>query len=211
MNYLENAIARFAKYKLVERWLIVMLVSVVAYMIVDTAILPPQQQKIIELKRMDQENKAELTAVALESTKETNDALLNTQELEDIKKQISAVKSFYGSEGATSLEAGQLLKEILDVSPGLTLVSMKTLPVSQLFTIDNKAPESATQKPLYKHGIEVSISGNYMALLAYMEHLQKYPKSLFWSQAKLDTSTYPVSELNLVIYSLSDQASTPLL
>jgi len=32
MNYLENAIARFAKYKLVERWLIVMLVSVVAYM-----------------------------------------------------------------------------------------------------------------------------------------------------------------------------------
>jgi MSHA biogenesis protein MshJ len=130
--------------------------------------------------------------------------------LEGLKKQIAEVNAFYGPAGATNSEVGQLLKELLDVSPGLTLVSIKTLPVSQFSAIDDKVAGSDAQKALYKHGVEVSVRGNYMALLSYMQHLQKYPRSLFWSQAKLDVSAYPVSVLNLVIYSLSDQASTPL-
>lgn len=210
MNYLDNAIARFTMFKLVERILIVALISVAAYLIVDFALLAPQQKKIIALKRLDKEHKAELAVLELEATKGNSKKSLNTHELEELKKQISEVNSFYGPAGATNSEVGQLLKELLNVSPGLTLVSIKTLPVSQINFTENKTAGSEAQKPLFKHGVEVSVRGNYMALLTYMQHLQKYPRSLFWSQAKLDVSAYPLSVLNLVIYSLSDQASTPL-
>ena len=56
----------------------------------------------------------------------------------------------------------------------------------------------------------VSVKGKYMALLSYMENMQNYPKRLFWSEAKLDVSAYPEAVLTLVIYSLSDQSSSPL-
>ncbi len=210
MNYLENAIAGFARLKLVERLLIVALISVAAYLIVDFTLLVPQQKKIIALHLMDKEHKAALAVLELEAAKSNNNTSSERTTLENLKKQIAEVNAFYGPAGVTNSEVGQLLQQLLNVNPGLTLVAIKTLPVAQLFAMENKVAGSDTQKPLYKHGVEVSVRGDYMTLLSYMEHLQKYPKSLFWAEAKLDVSAYPVSVLSLVIYSLSDQASTPL-
>jgi hypothetical protein len=43
-----------------------------------------------------------------------------------------------------------------------------------------------------------------------MERLQKFPKRVFWSEAKITVSSYPVSALRIVIYTLSDQPLVPL-
>ena len=114
---------------------------------------------------------------------------------------------------------GALIKELLSANPGLTLMSLKTLPAVVFYTppqqvaVNGSEPQNIALKAqgsIYKSGVEVSVKGKYMALLSYMENMQNYPKRLFWSEAKLDVSAYPEAVLSLVIYSLSEQSSSPL-
>ncbi len=81
---------------------------------------------------------------------------------------------------------------------------------------ENAAPPPAAvqpvalQKIIYKHGVEITVKGNYAQLVSYMEKLQKFPKRVFWSEAKITVSPYPVSVLRIVIFTLSDQPLAPL-
>jgi MSHA biogenesis protein MshJ len=72
------------------------------------------------------------------------------------------------------------------------------------------AKPAALQKIIYKHGVEISVKGNYAQLVSYMEKLQKFPKRVFWSEANITVSPYPVSVLRMVIFTLSDQPLAPL-
>ena len=74
------------------------------------------------------------------------------------------------------------------------------------------APEIAPRPPrsIYRHGIEISVKGNYLALLPYLEKLQKYPGRLYWTDASLEVQSYPVAVLKLSVYTLSGQAKPRL-
>jgi MSHA biogenesis protein MshJ len=39
---------------------------------------------------------------------------------------------------------------------------------------------------VYRHGVEVVLRGNYLALLPYLGKLQAYPRPLFWSDVSLE-------------------------
>ncbi len=75
------------------------------------------------------------------------------------------------------------------------------------------APAEAPQtvlRTVQRHGVELSVKGNYLALLPYLEKVQAYPKTLFWYDARLDVAKYPDAVLRLTIYTLSEQPATPL-
>lgn len=73
-------------------------------------------------------------------------------------------------------------------------------------------PEMAPRPPrsIYRHGIEISIKGNYLALLPYLEKLQKYPGHLYWTDVSLEVQSYPLAVLKLNVYTLSGQANPRL-
>lgn len=144
--------------------------------------------------------------------------------LKDFRRQIAEVDAFLGRTDATASQVGALLHEMLDASSRLTLVSLKTLPVTTLYlpvaedasrtgsgTAGNAASGgTGIQGAIYRHGVEISIKGDYLDLLPYLENLQRYPKRLFWHEARLDVTTFPDAVLVLVIYTVSEQASSPL-
>ncbi len=223
MTALNVAISKFTKLKMLERVLVVVVVAITLYFIADIALLGPQQHKLKELQQLDKAHQAELASIEMNVSTRIEQTSTDQAALDELKKQIADVHAFFGPTDATTSEVGALLRKLLDTSPGLTLVSLKTLPVEPFFLSENKvngnnkagkeiSPNETTefQKALYKHGVEVSVKGNYMALLTYMESLHKYPKRLFWAEASLDVNPYPNSVLKLVIYTLSDQPSTPL-
>ncbi|MDY0964112.1 MULTISPECIES: type II secretion system protein GspM [Massilia] len=102
---------------------------------------------------------------------------------------------------------GPLVDGILRANGRLKLVSMRTLPVEPL--ADKQAPAPAnTSAPvatplLYRHGIEVSVRGNYLDMVDYMSALDAMPTRMFWGRAQLDVEEYPAARLTLTLHTLS--------
>lgn len=121
-----------------------------------------------------------------------------------------------------------LVDAILRANGRLQLVSLRTLPVE---TISGRAATSgaATAAPgeqardvtaalaasmvpagpakpsdmLYRHGVEVTVRGNYLDMVDYMSALEAMPARLFWGKAQLEVEEYPASRLTLTLYTLS--------
>ena len=56
---------------------------------------------------------------------------------------------------------------------------------------------------LYRHGVEVTVRGNYLDMIDYMSALEAMPTRLFWGRAQLDVEAYPAARLTLTLYTLS--------
>lgn len=102
-----------------------------------------------------------------------------------------------------------LVDAILRANGRLQLVSMRTLPVETISDPAASAPAPAAAeagKPaelLYRHGVEVTVRGNYLDMVDYMSALEAMPTRLFWGKAQLDVEEYPASRLTLTLYTLS--------
>lgn len=69
-----------------------------------------------------------------------------------------------------------------------------------------KPAAPAPAKPaelIYRHGVELTVRGNYLDLVGYMSALEAMPAQLFWGKAQLDVEQYPASRLTLTLYTLS--------
>jgi len=113
-------------------------------------------------------------------------------------------------------QVGVLLGEMLSRNRKLQLVDMRTLPVASFAgnaAEAEKAPpqKSAAAKPaapagggqIYRHGVEITVSGSYLDLLAYLKDLEKLPSQLYWGKLDLAVSAHPQVTLKLSVYTLS--------
>lgn len=98
-------------------------------------------------------------------------------------------------------QAPALLQTLLARHRGLTLVSLATLAPQPLVTPPGDAAAPAAGN-LYKHGVEIRISGRYHDLLAYVAELESGQQKLIWGAMSF-SSNYPLSELKLTVYTLS--------
>jgi len=91
-----------------------------------------------------------------------------------------------------------VLQEILARSPRLQLVDLKTLPVDLFAHSDARGP-----RPIYRHAFELTVSGAYLDLYAYLRQLEGLPTRLYWRKADLVAGDYPKAVLRLTVYTLS--------
>ena len=106
-----------------------------------------------------------------------------------------------------------LVDAILRSNGRLQLVGLRTLPVEPVAAgaapaaaVTASVPAAADVKPadlLYRHGVEVTVRGNYLDMINYMSALEAMPTRLFWGKAQLDVEEYPASRLTLTLYTLS--------
>ncbi|MFY9316584.1 MAG: hypothetical protein WAO95_13615 [Burkholderiales bacterium] len=107
---------------------------------------------------------------------------------------------------------GALLEELLGRNRRLQLVDMRTLPVA---AIDPAAPaqKPAAEKPaaarpaapgtIYRHGVEITITGTYLDLLNYLRDLEKLPSQMYWGKLDLAVAAHPKVTLKLSVYTMS--------
>lgn len=91
-----------------------------------------------------------------------------------------------------------LLRDLLD-RDDLTLVRFSTLPVQALPRPDDQAPE------LYRHALEMTLSGSYQGVMNYLGSIEALPWRLFWDELSLETEDYPRLNIRLRVHTLSDQ------
>ena len=239
MKMFDQLMANFSALQLRERIIAVAVGSIVLALIGNLILLKPVQIEIDQLRDLDGAHKRELE-VAMKELADVDgmlskgtDPLATERALRDgFLRQIEEADSFYAQQDNKEPHIGSLVSRVLEDTPGIVLVSVRTLPAEVFYTppvipvaakTADKVVESITklldgrdttapaqpqavlfQKKLYKHAVEVSVKGSYTDLVSYMEKLQKYPKRVFWSEARLTVSPYPVTVLKLTIFVISD-------
>jgi MSHA biogenesis protein MshJ len=93
-----------------------------------------------------------------------------------------------------------VLAEMFQGNKRLSLVDLKTLPVVPLAS----APAGPGGEPgMFRHGIELTVSGTYVDLYEYLRMLERLPTQVYWGRAELAAGEYPVSTLKLTLYTVS--------
>jgi MSHA biogenesis protein MshJ len=104
----------------------------------------------------------------------------------------------------------RVLEELLKGESSVRLVRLRTLPAMAL-----DAPEVAPVaagvvpsgprigNPVFKHGIELTLEGGYLHLVAYQAKLEKLPWRMFFARTHIDSTAYPRATMTLTVYTLS--------
>jgi len=180
--------------------------------------IEPGQQQTARLKKslaQQQTEQEQLNAqLAGLKSQNTDPDAANRAELQRLRDQLAATERDLKAFDRTLVAPAQapaLLKTLLTRHRGLTLVSLNTLPPQPLIdppTAREGEKPGATPEPMpggniYKHGIEIKLAGSYPDLLAYVNELEASPQKLLWGNLRLAVKKHPVSELTLIVYTLS--------
>ncbi len=94
----------------------------------------------------------------------------------------------------------QVLKSMVQETGGIRVVGFRTLSPQPV-----ALPGAAEGAPpgFYRHGFEITVSGQYSDLVAYLERLEALSWRLSWFEATLDASARPQLTLTLTVHTLS--------
>ena len=207
--------ARVDALTLRERGLLFAAVAAIIVFIGHTAVLGPIYREHAALRTQigQQQNNlmgldGEITAKVL--AYQVDPDAPAREKLEAIKQETAAL-----GDSLLAMEHGlvppermaPLVDTILRANARLKLVSMRTLPVESMTALGAAAQggggAAAATELLYRHGVEVTVRGNYLDMVDYMSALEAMPTRLFWGRAQLDVEEYPASRLTLTLYTLS--------
>jgi MSHA biogenesis protein MshJ len=212
----------FLALSLRERVLAVAAAVGVLFLLVEFAWVGPQQAqaKVLreQLARQTSETEALAQALASIAARPTADPLAAQRaERDELRKTIAQAESVIGRATA-DIRMGEVIRKLVAATPGLTLVSLKTVASQMLFkgspAVAAAPPASGPRAPaaalpalptLYKHGVEVAVKGRYASLLPYLQGLERNANGVFWSSVRLDAAQYPDLTLRMTLHTLSVQ------
>lgn len=94
----------------------------------------------------------------------------------------------------------KVLKEIINRSNKLKLVSLIKQPAQILFEQDDAEPQSVQ---MYRHPLELSFEGNYTDTQAFIKQLEDMPQKVNFERFVFEVDKYPKSKVTLIVSTLS--------
>ena len=195
-----------------ERVLIFLAVAVVIVAIADRVLFDPisRRQKINSQRIHQQEDEirtmqGQVQAYAQARTGDSANA--KRQRLEKRKLELAALDRELGakrSELVPPERMAKMLYEIVKRTPDVELVSLRSLPATGLAQ-SLTAGLSTGGLLLYRHGIEITVSGSYLKMLGYVGQLERLPAKIMWGNMDLQAAAYPVVTLKITLYTLSPE------
>jgi MSHA biogenesis protein MshJ len=127
-------------------------------------------------------------------------------ELGDLEVRIAAEERKF----TAPAQMRAVIEGLLARSRGVALVEMKTLATTTIATASKPVPAikppakpALPERLIYRHGLELTVSGAYLDLLAYVRDLERLPTQLYWGGLELDAAAYPKVSMKLTVYTLS--------
>jgi MSHA biogenesis protein MshJ len=205
-----------------ERVMIFAAAVVVIVALLNALLIEPELAKQRRLARDIAQRQTEIKELqaqleAMASARRADPDQAERRRLEDMKKRLTETEAKVIEEQrkfAPPEQIGAMLEEMLSRNRKLSLVDMRTLPVATLGTGSAKpgAEKPAAEKPaaakpgqgvIYRHGVEITVTGSYLDLLAYLKDLEKLPNQVYWGKLDLSVATYPNVTLKLSVHTLS--------
>lgn len=210
-----DLLQRVERLSLRERILLFAAVFGIIYSAVDTLILGPLNNKVTELQKQVQTTANESTKMDVEIAKlnmEQKDTPL--AQAEEVRKKLEVTEKALQELTSRLIAPEQMVdfvENLLRDNNRLELVSLENLAAMPVMT-DAATGEAKTGisiaggKKLYKHGVSLQIKGRYFDLVEYLSRLEQLPWNVFWAEVSVTTLEYPLAELRLTLYTLSEDA-----
>ena len=194
-----------------ERVLIFLAVAAVMIAVADTALFEPilHRQKANSQRIQQQEDEIrtmQLQVQAYAQARTGYSANAKRQRLEKRRVELAALDRQLAagqSELVPPERMAKMLTEIVKRNPDVELISLRSLAATGLTQSLAPIPGSAPSGlALYRHGIEIAVSGSYLKMLNYVGQLEHLPAKIMWGNMELQ-STYPVVTLKITLYTFS--------
>jgi MSHA biogenesis protein MshJ len=190
----------------------------------DATLIDPEWSKQKLLSRQLAQRQSDLSTLQdqiqkLAAIRQSSTERANRERLAQSRREIGETESKIVDEQRRFTRPEQMrsvLEEMLGRNRRVSLLDLKTLPSGPMAqpgeaaakpAADGAKPPSGTtplaERPVYRHGMELTVSGTYFDLLAYVSDLERLPTQLYWGGAELDASRYPMLKMRLVIFTLS--------
>jgi MSHA biogenesis protein MshJ len=196
-----------------ERWMVTCALFVVVYAVINMLLLSPvlaRQKTLSDELATDQAqiNTLNQQINTLAQSPVIDPDAQNKQHLAELQSRLALLETKLTGLQTTLINPDKmpdLLRSLLKKNGKLKLIELQTLPVKGLLenASEDKNKISKQDLPVFKHGVEITIEGNYLDLLDYVAELEKMPWHVLWSKAALNAEHYPDSQLKLTVYTLS--------
>ncbi len=195
-----------------ERVLIFLAVAVVVVAIADSALFDPisRRQKVNSQRIHQQEDEIRTMqgqVQAYAQARTGDDANAKRQRLEKRKLELAALDRELASRRSELVppeRMAKMLYEIVKRNPDIELVSLRSLPATGLAQ-SLTAILGSGGLALYRHGIEITVSGSYLNMLRYVGQLERLPAKIMWGNMELQAAAYPAVTLKITLYTLSPE------
>jgi len=197
-----------------ERVLIFLAVAVVIVGIADSALFEPilrrQKANSQSIQQQEDEIRTMRTQVQAYAQARTGDsANAKRQRLEKRRVELAALDRELAagqSELVPPERMAKMLSEIVKRNPDIELISLRSLAATGLTQSLAPIPGSAPSGlALYRHGIEIAVSGSYLKMLNYVGQLERLPAKIVWGNMELQAGAYPVVTLKITLYTFSPE------
>jgi MSHA biogenesis protein MshJ len=209
-----------------ERVMMFAAAVVVIVALLNAVLIEPELAKQRRLSREAAQRQTEIKALqaqleTLARARSADPDQADRRRLEDARRRIAEVEAKLLQEQrkfAPPEQIGAILEQMLSRNRKLALVDLRTLPVAALGAGAEKpaagnpaADKSAAaakllasgQGLIYRHGVEITVVGAYLDLLAYLKDLEKLPNQMYWGRLDLSVDKPPQVRLKLSVYTLS--------
>jgi MSHA biogenesis protein MshJ len=202
-----------------ERVLVFAAIAVLLLTLVNMLLLEPLaiRQKMLQGQVSQQQqlmSAVQSQIVALQQENSPNSNSPQRLQISQFRQEIAEGDAFLKNSRERLVQPekmGEHLRQLLSRNNRLQLVALQTLPVTPLIDVPDAknsnastaAPAGAQEKQVFKHGVKLTLRGNYLDLLQYLSALEKLPQQMFWAKAQMSVVQYPNNELTLILYTLS--------
>ena len=191
-------------------------------------LIEPAYKQRTQLKRQHEQQQRDLDAlrpqVASLQERQRNPDASTLAQLKALRDQLQLTDAEFAQVQRSLVaphEMGHLLESLLRSHSGLQLVGLRSVPVMSVTELmsgpavppvpaaapaASGANASAPAKDaawLYRHGIEITVQGNYADMQAYLGALEKLPRRVYWGQLKLDARKWPANLMTVTVYTIS--------
>jgi len=152
----------------------------------------------------------EAQAAQLQVQLKDPDAALRA-ELEQVKRRLADQEPRFRDVARSLVSAAEMpafLESLLARNQGVQMVSLRTLPPKPV--IEREPPKTAAaaappgaEANIYKHGMQIRLSGSFRELVGYLADLEKAPQQVIWGAMDLSVAEYPRAVLSLTVYTIS--------
>ncbi|WP_137224756.1 MSHA biogenesis protein MshJ [Shewanella sp. MEBiC00475] len=188
-----------------ERVLIAVALFVVAGMLLFMPFesLWKQQQSVTnQLKGLQQENSISMQQVALYEERLQLDPNQDYQQrLQLITEQMQLIDADLTNQMVDMVPADYMptvLANLLGNVKGVSLISFASIAPQALLQVGD-----VDKINLYRHGIKLTLKGDYFSILAFIKAVESMPDKLYWKRLDYLVDVHPDALVELELYTLS--------
>ncbi len=126
--------------------------------------------------------------------------------LERLRKRLDAVDSRLEARTQRLISPEQMVDVLRNMIAGdeaLTLVALRNEPVEPIIEEERGDADEGAVPRVYRHGVEVTVEGEYFAVLAYLQRLEGLDWAFQWRRLEIERVDYPRARATLSLATLS--------